>query len=306
VSVPSPADAAASRFLQAAGTNLHYIEAGSGDPPIVLVHGLGSTVTKWRDVLPALGATRRTMALDLPGFGLSGAPRARYTFGFLAGGVRAFLDAAGVDRAVLVGNSLGGIIAMWLAAAWPERVAGLVLVDAALPLPPGVRPDSGTIVRMLAASVPGVGEALYSAYVRRKTPDQIVAEGLARNVADPSRVSAATLELLRSEAAERARRPELRRPLMSVQRHLLWMLSAGRAEVERVAASVAVPTLLLWGSKDALVPLAVGEHWVGRIPGAELVVLEGAGHNPQLEEPARFAGVVATFADSLSPALRLA
>jgi len=299
---PVPLD---SRFADAGGTRLHYIEAGSGDPAIVLVHGLGSTVTKWRDVLPLLGAHRRTLALDLPGFGLSGAPRARYSFGFLAGAVRAFMDAAGIERAVVVGNSLGGITGLWLAAAWPERVAGLVLVDAALPLPPGVRPDGGTIARMLASSLPGVGEALYSYYVRRRTPEQMVAEGLARNVADPARVSGDTLDRLRAEAAERMHRPELRRPLMSVQRHLMWMLTAGRTEVERVAAGIRVPTLLLWGSEDVLVPLAVGEHWVGKIPGAELVVLEGAGHNPQLEVPDRFAGVVATFADSLAPALRL-
>jgi pimeloyl-ACP methyl ester carboxylesterase len=286
-----------SRFADVSGVRLHFIEAGAGDPPVVLLHGLGSTVAKWRDALPMIATRRRTIAVDLPGFGLSQAPRARYTFGFLAGGIRAFLDAMRINRCVLVGNSLGGTVALWLAAASPERVAGLVLVDAALPLPAGARPDAKTVAQMIVVSLPGVGEALYSGFVRFRSADWQVADGLRRNVADASRVSAETLRLMREEAEQRRRRPELRRPMLSAQRNLLWMLSARRAEVERVAASLRVPTLLVWGSDDVLVPLPVGEEWVGKIPGAELVVLGGAGHNPQIEVPDRFSELVLAFAD---------
>lgn len=276
---------------------MHYLEAGTGDPPIVLLHGLGSTVTKWRDALPLIATRRRTLAVDLPGFGKSEAPRARYTFGFLAGGVKAFLDAMGIDRCVLVGNSLGGVTAMWFAAAWPERVVELVLVDPALPLPPGARPDAKTVVRMAVASLPGVGEILYRGFMRFKSADEQLADGLRRNVADPSRVSAETIRLMREEAEARRQNMALRRPLLSAQRHLLWMMSARRAEVERVAASLRVPPLLVWGSEDILVPLAVGEYWVSRIPGAELLVIEGAGHNPQIELPDRFAEIVLARAE---------
>jgi pimeloyl-ACP methyl ester carboxylesterase len=288
-----------SRFADAGGVRLHYIEAGSGEPPVVLLHGLGSTVTKWRDALPMMASRRRTLAVDLPGFGLSETPRARYTFGFLAGGVRAFLDDRGIERCVLVGNSLGGVTAMWLAATWPECVDGLVLVDPALPLPPGARPDLTTVVRMALAQIPGVGEALYTAFMKIKSAEEQVADGLRRNVADARRVSPETLRLMHDEAEARRRNPALRQPLLSAQRHLLWMLSARRAEVERVAASLRVPTLLVWGSEDLLVPLAVGEHWVGKIPGAELLVIEGAGHNPQIEVPDRFAEIVLAFAERL-------
>jgi pimeloyl-ACP methyl ester carboxylesterase len=290
-----------SRFARAGSVKLHYIEAGSAssEPPIVLLHGLGSTVTKWRDALPIMATRRRTIAVDMPGFGRSEAPRGHYTFGFLAGGIHAFLDSVGVDRCMLVGNSLGGITAMWLAAAWPERVAGLVLVDPALPLPPGARPDAKTIARMAVASLPGVGEALYAGFMKLRSADWQVADGLRRNVADESRVSAETLRLMHEEAQQRRSDPRLRAPLLSAQRNLLWMLSARRADVERVAASLRVPTLLVWGSEDLLVPLAVGEHWVGRIPGAELIVLEGAGHNPQIEVPDRFSEIVLAFAERL-------
>jgi len=288
-----------SRFAAAGRVKLHYIESGTGDPLIVLLHGLGSTVTKWRDALPIIGSRRRAIAVDLPGFGKSDAPRGHYTFGFLAGGIKAFLDSIGVERCVIVGNSLGGITAMWLAATWPERVAGLVLVDPALPLPPGARPDVKTILRMAVASLPGVGEALYAGFMKLRSADWQVADGLRRNVADASRVSAETLQLMHEEAEQRRHDPGLRAPVLSAQRNLLWMLSARRADVERVAASLRVPTLLVWGSEDVLVPLAVGEHWVGRIPGAELVVLEGAGHNPQIEVPDRFSEIVLAFADRL-------
>jgi pimeloyl-ACP methyl ester carboxylesterase len=285
------------RYVDAGGVRLHYLEGGTGEPPIVLLHGLGSTVTKWRDALPLIATRRRTLAVDLPGFGKSETPRARYTFGFLAGGVRAFLDAMGIDRCVLVGNSLGGVTAMWFAAAWPERVESLVLVDPALPLPPGARPDPKTILRMALASLPGVGEALYTGFMRFKSADYQLADGLRRNVADPSRVSPETIRLMHEEAEARRQNMALRRPLVSAQRHLLWMMSARRAEVERVAASLKVPPLLVWGSEDILVPLAVGEYWVSKIPGAELVVIDGAGHNPQIEVPDRFAEIVLSYAD---------
>ena len=148
--------------------------------------------------------------------------------------------------------------------------------------------------------IPGVGEALYAAFMRFKPAEAQVADGLRRNIADPTRVSAATLALMHEEAGERRRRPELRHPVMSAQRNLLWMLTARREEVERVAASISVPTLMVWGSEDVLVPLAVGEEWVAKIPGAELVVMEGAGHNPQVEMPDRFAEIVLSFADRLA------
>ena len=289
-----------SRFANAKGVRLHYIEAGTGEPPIVLLHGLGSTVTKWRDTLPMIGARRRAIAVDLPGFGKSATPRGRYTFGFLAGGIIAFLDVLSIERCVLIGNSLGGMTAMWLAAARPERVAGLVLVDPALPLPAGARPDASTAARMAVASLPGVGEALYTLFTRLKTADEQVADGLKRNVADASKVSQETQRLLHLEAEERRHSTGLRRPVLSAQRNLMWMLTARRDEVERVAGSLAVPTLLIWGSEDRLVPLATGEEWVGKIPGAELVVMEGAGHNPQLEMPDRFAEIVLAFADRLA------
>lgn len=285
------------------GVRLHWAECGAGEPVVLMVHGLGASLAKWLDAMPHLAAGSRAVALDLPGFGRSDVPRARFTPAFLAGGVRAFMDEVGIERAVLVGNSLGGLVSMWAAAAWPARVRGLALVAPALPAPPGGRHDPRVLARFTAPLVPGVGEALYRAWLARRTPEQIVAESLSYNVADPARVSAATLARLEEEAADRRRRPELGRAMLSAQRSLAWLLAAGREQVARVAERLAVPTLLVWGSEDRMVPPAVGEHWVGRIPGAELVVMEGAGHNPQIEHPEHFARIVLAFAARLTAPL---
>src|SRR3989442_1632787 len=126
------------------GTRIHWLESGSADPPFLLIHGWGSSTAKWLDVLPVLGEQHRAIALDMPGFGQSDAPPGPYTASWLAGGILAFLDEIGVDQAIWVGNSLGGLVAIYGAAARPERVSGLVAVSPALPS--DARPPSLQIV----------------------------------------------------------------------------------------------------------------------------------------------------------------
>lgn len=292
------APAVEERSLEVRGILVRCLESGQGEPAFVLVHGLGSSATKWRDVLPLIGARgRRAIAPDMPGFGRSEAPRARYSIGWLAGAVRETMDAAGIGSAHVVGNSLGGMVGLWLASVWPERVRSLSLVAAALPTVAGQRHDPKVLARFAAPLVPGLGEALYAAFTRMKTPEEIVDDSLDVNVADRSRVSPETIRLLVEEAAERRHRPELRRAMLSAQRSLAWTMAAERERVRRIANGIGVPTLLVWGNEDRMIPLAVGEHWVGEIPGAELVVLDGAGHNPQLEVPEELAGVILAFAE---------
>ncbi|MBI4729592.1 MAG: alpha/beta fold hydrolase [Acidobacteria bacterium] len=291
---PAP-PAVTERFIEVGGVRVRLLESGSGRTPFLLLHGLGASATKWRAVLPLLG--RRSLAPDLPGFGRSGAPRARYTLGWLAGGVRATMDFAGIERAHLVGNSLGGMVALWLAAAWPERAASLALMAPALPAAPGVRPEPRVLARFLAPLLPGVGETLLAGVTRFRTPERIVGESLAVNCADSARVPPEIVEALVAEAAERRGRPGLRRAMLSSQRSLARVMVARHERVRGVAAAVRAPMLLLWGSEDRLVPRAVGEHWAREIPGAELQVLDGAGHNPQLEAPERVAGCLRAFAE---------
>jgi pimeloyl-ACP methyl ester carboxylesterase len=276
------------------GTKIHWLEAGSGDPPFLLIHGWGSSVAKWLDALPLLGADRRTIAIDLPGFGESDAPQGSYSPGWLAGAARAFCDEIGVARAIWVGNSLGGLAAIHGAAAWPERVEGLIAVDAALPNEGG-RPQPKVLASFLAPALPFLGEFLYARYIGR-SPELLVQESLERNFADPDRISESTRLALIQDARNRVGRRAHARGVVRANRHMMWALSARREMTWRTFGSIRVPTLLVWGGRDRLVPLAVGERAVSKLPGSELIVIDDCGHNPQMECPEEFAGPVISFA----------
>lgn len=280
------------------GTSIHWVEEGVGDPPLLLIHGWGSSVVKWMDVLPLLGASHRTIALDLPGFGRSSIPRATYSPAWLAGAVRAFMDATGIERAILVGNSLGGLVATHAAAAWPERVAGVVLVSPALPSE-GPPPSARVLASLVAPALPGLGEVLYRRHVARRSPERLVAESLERNCHDPVRVAPATVRALEDEARARRLNPAHVRPVVLANRRMVWELSARRERTWSVVRAVRAPALIVWGGQDRLLSPRIGERAVREIPGAELVVMDECGHNPQLEKPADFAAIVGGFARAL-------
>lgn len=292
----SRAPAIIERDLPVRGLRIHWAECGSGDPAFLLLHGLGSSITKWLDVMPLLARAGRVVALDMPGFGRSDAPRgASYSPAWLAGGVRAFMDDVGLGRPVVVGSSLGGTVALYLAAAWPERARGLVLAAPALPRPPGARTDPRVALKFGAMLTPGIGEAIFSAYVRGRSAERRADESLALNCARPDRVAPSTRERLVEDEARLRARPELRRARTAAQRRLLLLMTSRRGDLGRLVRGVRVPTLFLWGSEDRFVPVRTGRHWAPQCPGAELVVLEAAGHNPQIELPEVFANAVLAF-----------
>jgi len=276
------------------GTNIHWLEAGSGDPPFLLIHGFGSSTAKWLDALPLLGVDRRAIALDLPGFGLSDAPRGPYSPAWLAGAVRAFCDEIGVRRAIWTGNSLGGLVAIHGAAAWPDRVTGLIGVDAALPSE-GSGPDARIVTSFIAPAMPVLGELIYRRHVRRP-PESLVRESLERNFARPERISETTLRALVEDARGRVGRPDHARAVVRANRQMMWALSARRETAWKILRSVKVPTLFLWGASDRLIPVAVGERAVQQLPGSELIVIDDCGHNPQMERPEEFAASAIAFA----------
>ena len=139
------------RNIDVGGLPIHYLAAGEG-PPLVLLHALGESALDWRWVLPALAHTNRVYAPDLPGFGYSAKPSAEYSPAFFARFVGAYLDALGVERATLVGNSIGGLAALRLALSEPERVGALGLVASA-----GLGWEVTYALRL--PTLPGYGEA---------------------------------------------------------------------------------------------------------------------------------------------------
>ena len=266
---------APSEFIEVRGQLVHLRDQGPrGDPlPIVLLHGTSSSLHTWEGWTRVLDKQRRVISFDLPGAGLSGPFGGQYTPDDYRGDTYArfvldLLDALKLPRVVLAGNSLGGEIAWRVATLAPGRVAQLVLVDAA---GPPFTPESIPL-GFIAARLPGLG--WLSQYL---LPRELIAQSLASVYGDPSRVSSALVdryfELTLREGNRRALRLRLQQMKMG-------------EDAERIA-QVHQPTLILWGARDRLIPPATGQDFARRIAGSRLVVLEGLGHMPQEEDPAR-------------------
>ena len=275
---PPPSD-----FVDVRGQMVHLRDEGPrADPlPIVLVHGTSASLHTWEGWVKALKGQRRVITFDLPAFGLTGPFTGSYAGGGYGGDAYArfvidLADHLRLTRFVIGGNSLGGDVAWRVATLAPERVHQLVLVDAGGP--PFV-PQSLPLGWRLAR-VPVLNRAL-----EWVLPRSIVAEGLATSYGDPSRI---TPELI-DRYFELTLREGNRRALMERLRE--WRPGEG---AERIA-SVRAPTLVIWGRRDRLIPLTVGEHFGRVIPGSKLVIFDDLGHVPQEEDPARTVKPVRAF-----------
>ena len=258
-----------SDFIEVDGQLVHYRDEGpSGDPlPLVLIHGTGASLHTWEGWVAGLKPTRRVVSFDLPGFGLTG-PNADndYSDRRYVAFVRQFLARLGVGRAIVVGNSLGGEIAWQLALADPSRVAGLVLVDAAgFDFVPESVPLGFRIAR-----TPVLREPMRWLLPRRAIEDSVL------NVyGGPGKVSAALVDRYYELTLREGNRIALMRRMDQM----------APGPVQHLP-EIRVPTLILWGGKDRLIPPRWGREFAQAIPGSRLVVFPGLGHVPQEEEPA--------------------
>lgn len=263
------------RFVTVNGVRVRYVRRGAG-PPVVLVHGIASSIYTWADVLPALGPSHDVIALDLPGFGGSAIP-ADFPGERYPGLVRSFLDALGLARVRLVGHSLGGAVASAFAAAEPERVERLVLVDAAgFNLSPADRP---WMLRVLGW--PGAAAVLDALPLRRR----VVALGLRQVFHDDARVTPERIEEYLAPMARPGATAFMARLLGDVD-------SMGLPEA---LGRIRAPTLVVWGAEDAWVPLRDADRFVSAIPGARKAVIEGCGHVPQEERPQELIALLREF-----------
>jgi pimeloyl-ACP methyl ester carboxylesterase len=261
-----------SASVQAGPYRLHYLEAGSG-PPLLLVHGLGSNATQdWGRLIPITARHFRVLAPDLPGFGDSDKPPAAdYSIRMQVAAVRAFMDAEGIRRARVAGLSMGGWIAARLAGEHPEQVERLVVVDAA-----GMKPDRPDIPAEVLLPTDEDGVRALVAAVRYKAP------------APPAFLAR---DILRYQLRQRW---VVQRALESMRDGNDWLNGTlGRATM---------PVLVVWGRQDALIPLAYGKGLAAEFPSAELRVLDGCGHVPMADCPAAFdAAFVPFLADGPGP-----
>lgn len=273
------------------GVHLHYLDRGNPKGQVVvLLHGFAMSTDTWTAWAKRLGRDYRVIALDLPGFGLTRAPDRAWSYQDMAGVVDAFVRAKHLDRFVIGGSSMGGGVAWRYALAHPDRAKGLILVDAA-GWPDAASPvTEAPLVR--AAQLPGMRPV-----VVQLDNHSALRDGFEKSFADPARVDAAYVD----RYAELSRAPGRRAVWLAV---LDAWTHQDFATPDRLAKPKA-PTLILWGEKDQLLPVADGRRFVAAIPGSHLIVYPGIGHLPQEEAAARSAGDVAAFLRLAEPAKKL-
>ncbi len=246
------------------GTRLRLIDSGNGTP-VVFIHGFGASIYGWRYQLPpAVTAGYRVVAFDNRGFGFSDKPAHGYTNAAYAHLVVSLLDSLGIASAVLVGHSMGGAIAAEVALTYPDRVRGLVLIDAA---GYGVRwPGVLKLARW-----PQVG-----AVVTRFRARWITGRILRSTFADPSKVTEADVDQYYAPVPD----PAYGRALRGVLREFRFdSLGGGRL------GGVLAPTLILWGDADRWIPLRDGTRFARELPRSEFVVVAHTGHDAAEESP---------------------
>lgn len=269
---------APSQFLAVNGMQVHVRDEGPRDDPmpIVLLHGTSASLHTWDGWAQSLRGQRRVIRFDLPGFGLTGPdPQGDYSIAAYVRFVGATLDALGVRTCVLAGNSLGGQIAWETALALPQRVGKLILVDAAgYPMRPESVPLGFRVARM-----PGL-----RLLMEHVLPRGIV-ESSVRNVyGDPVKVTPALVDRYYDLALRAGNRQAL-------AQRLALNLSGDAQQI----TVLKLPTLILWGAKDRLIPLENGRRFASDIAGSQLVVFDGLGHVPHEEDPQQTVAVVKAF-----------
>jgi pimeloyl-ACP methyl ester carboxylesterase len=277
------------RELRLHGHRVRCLVRGEG-PALVLLHGITSSAGAWAPVLDALAAEHTVIAPDLLGHGDSAKPQGDYSLGAYASGVRDVLVALGVDRASVVGHSLGGGIALQLAYQFPERVERLVLVASG-----GLGREVHPLLR--AATLPGA-DLVLPLVCRAGLLDAGAATGRALEraglrLSPDLRGMAAGFASLADDGALRA--------FLHTARSIM---DAGGQRVDasdRLYLAAEMPTLIVWGERDPLIPVAHARAAHAAMPHSRLEVLPGAGHFPFQDEPARFAAVVGDFLRTTEP-----
>jgi pimeloyl-ACP methyl ester carboxylesterase len=272
-------------FVQAGDTRMYYQKAGNGDMPIVLVHGFGASSFSWRGNLnPIADAGFTVYAPDMRGFGLSDKGWDKtMTQDAQADRLKAFLDAQGIDRAVLAGNSMGGGIVTNFALRYPDRVRGLVLVDPAI--------YSGTNSGLAATLIGLPGIQRWGQHLVRfiLANDDRNAGTIKSAWSDGSQVTPEVLS---------GYRRALQTPDWDIS--LLALLRDGMSNnLGPRLKDLNVPTLIVWGEHDTWISPENAPKLKQDIVGSQLAIIKDAGHVPHEEKPEEFNGLVIDFVKGL-------
>lgn len=269
------------------GTPVNYVDLGSGDrEPVVLVHGLGGQWQNWLENIPRIAQERRVLALDLPGFGLTPEPEDDISISGYGRCVDAFCDALGLGEVAIVGNSMGGFVSAEVAIQFPERVTRLVLVSAA---------------GITSAEAPRRPVLTFAR----------VATALATNTAARHRALAARPLTRHGSLALVARHPRLLKADLAYEGFFKGAGKPGFDDALRASMEydfrerlpdVEVPTLIVWGEKDSILPVRDANQFERLISDSRKVVMRDTGHIPMAERPQAFNDVLMDFLAETGPA----
>ena len=264
---------------------------GGSGPALLLIHGIGDSSETWRGVLPALARSHLVIAPDLLGHGMSAKPRADYSVAAYANGMRDLLGVLGIDRVTLVGHSLGGGVAMQFAYQFPEKTERMVLVasgGAGRGVSPMLRAATlpGASTLLAAVRLPGAHLALAAGIGLLKRLDT----GLGVDAADLHRVVDAL-----PDARSRAAFIRTLRAVVDWRGQVVTML-------DRCYLARGMPTMLMWGTRDSVLPVGHAYQARAAMPGSRLEIFEDAGHFPFHTDPMRFVSLLEDFVAATSPA----
>jgi pimeloyl-ACP methyl ester carboxylesterase len=270
------------------GATLSTISAGSGREEVVCLHGLGGNKTSMFDTVAALTPERRAHAIDLPGFGSSSKPaRAAYDSAYFGRTVVAFLDEMEIERAHVVGNSMGGRVALEVALEHPDRVSSVSLLAPALAF--RRRRELVPLVRLLRPELAAIPHSLRAAQVRARFWSLF---------ARPERLDPAVADIACEEFARTYRSRAARIAFFAALRQIYLDPPYGDRGFWTRLRELAPPALFVWGDGDALVPAAFSRHVEAALPSARQVILPECGHVPQVELAERTNGLIAEHVEA--------
>jgi pimeloyl-ACP methyl ester carboxylesterase len=267
------------------GQAVAYQEVAGPGPVLLLVHGVGSNRRTWDTVVPRLAESgAHLIVVDLPGHGASGKGPGDYSLGSLASTLRDLLGHLGHAQAVLVGHSLGGGVALQFAYQYPERCAGLVLVASG-----GLGREASPLLR--AATLPG-SEIVIGLIAHRRALSTIAVltrvltqvRG-AQVLPDDALTTLAELEDADNRAA-----------FLATLRSVVDTTGQRVSALPKLASTAHLPVLLVWGDRDAIIPIEHGQQALSELANARLVIFPGAGHEPHRHDPERFTTLLIQYA----------
>jgi pimeloyl-ACP methyl ester carboxylesterase len=295
VAAPTPVATLPAQFdewqIELHGRRVIYRVAGSG-PPIVLIHGMLNASSHWRSVALSLADEYTVIAPDLIGHGDSAAPRGDYSLGAHAASIRDLLAAVGIERATIVGHSLGGGVAMQFFYQFPQRVERLVLISSG-----GLGREVTPALR--TAALPGVS-ALLSLTIKPRLLGALAGSGTRLR----DRGVRAGIYL---QAVARALRPlenaDARQAFLHTLRSVIDVHGQRVSATDRLYLLEALPTMIVWGERDNTIPIVHGRDAHAAIPHSRFRTLESAAHFPHLEDPDGLAALLREFMQETKPGL---